>query len=135
VRNGRERLHHLPPSATTFVRRHEHDETARRRGSDPAVRQRRDRGGAADGGRDTVRIVDEEVTVSDATLTVSNTTITGTGLPDTRIEDRTYELETTAHVDGLDVEHDGTTYVVCDVTIHVDDVGVHVQDLTLSNGQ
>ena len=88
----------------------------------------------ADGGQDTVRIVDEEFTVSDATITVSGTTISGPGLPDTRVEGGTYTLDSTVHVEGLDITHDGTTYVLCDATVHVEDVGVHLEDVTLSSG-
>lgn len=89
----------------------------------------------ANGGHDTVRIVDEEVTIDDAVVTVSDTSITGPGLADTHVEDRTYAIDTTVHVDGLDVTFDGTTYVICDVTIHVNDAGVNLQDVTLSDGQ
>ena len=84
---------------------------------------------------DEVRIVDEEITISDAVITVSNTTVAGTGLGDEAVEDRRYTVDSTIDVDGLHVTHDGTRYTICDVTIHVENVGIHVTDTTVTGDQ
>lgn len=91
--------------------------------------------GSTNADQDTVKIIDEEVTIEDATITISETSISGPGLPDAHIEDSTYTIDTTIHLRGMEVTHAGTTYEVSDVTIHVNDVGIHVQDVTLSGEQ
>lgn len=84
-------------------------------------------------GHDTVRIVDEEVTVGEATITISETSIAGPALDEMQIEDQTYTFSSTIHLTSLDVTHDGTTYLLCDVTIHIQEIGVHVEDVALSD--
>ena len=85
------------------------------------------------GGQDTVRIVDEDVRVGEATVTVSDTSIVGEGLADEHIDDRTYTFQSTIHLTSLDVTVDGTTYLLCDITIHIEGIGVHVQDVSVSD--
>lgn len=80
---------------------------------------------------DEVRIGDQELTVSDAEITVSDTTVSGPGVPDEAIEDRRYTIDTRVGIDGLQLTYDGTRYVVGDVTITIEDVGVRVTDTTL----
>lgn len=88
--------------------------------------------GAGADGHDTVRIIDEEVTVGEATITISDTSIAGPALAEAQIDDQTYTFSTTIHLTSLDVTVDGTTYLLCDITIHVQEIGVHVEDVTLS---
>lgn len=80
-----------------------------------------------------VRIVDEEVTISDAVVTVSDTTITGPFDSDGEIEDQRYTVDSTVRLDGLHVTYDGTRYTFCRIVVHVEDVGLHVQDVNVES--
>lgn len=88
-----------------------------------------------DDGTDEVRIVDEEATISDALITVSDTTITGPFDSDHHIDEQTYTVDSTVGIDGLHFTHDGTEYTVCQIDIHVEDVGLHVENVTLESTQ
>lgn len=91
--------------------------------------------GSGSGGDDTVRIIDEDVTIGEATITISDTHITGPDLVNTHIEDRKYTFSSTIHVMSLDVTVDGTTYLLCDITIDIEGIGVHLEDVTVSSEQ
>lgn len=91
--------------------------------------------GSGTSGDDTVRIIDEKVTIGEATITVSDTHIEGPGLVDRHIEDRTYTFSSTIHVMSLDITVDGTTYLLCDITIDIEGIGVHLEDVSVSSGQ
>lgn len=80
-----------------------------------------------------VRIIDEEVTISDAVITVSDTTITGPFDADDHIEDQRYTVDSTVRIDGLHITHDDTRYTVCRVVIHVEDVGLHIEDVNVES--
>lgn len=80
-----------------------------------------------------VRIVDEEIVISDATFHIKDTTFTGPGLEHRHIEDRTYTLEeSTVTIIGLHIDFNGTRYTICNVTLTIEDIGVHLQDVTIS---
>lgn len=91
--------------------------------------------GTGSDGNDTVRIVDEDVTIGEATITISDTHITGPDLVDRHIEDQTYTFSSTIHLTSFDVTVDGTTYLLCDITIEIEGIGVHLEDVTVSNEQ
>lgn len=91
--------------------------------------------GSSSGGEDTVRIIDEDVTIGEATITISDTHIAGPDLVNTHIEDRKYTFSSTIHVMSLDVTVDGTTYLLCDITIDIEGIGVHLEDVTVSSEQ
>jgi hypothetical protein len=84
-------------------------------------------------GTDEVRIVDEEVTISDALITVSDTTITGPFDSDEHVEEQTYTVDSTVEIDGLHLTIDGTEYVICQIDIHVENVGLHIEDTTVES--
>lgn len=81
-----------------------------------------------------VRFVDEEIWIQDMLLTVSDTTVSGPGLGEHHVEDRTYAVDSTVRIDGLHVTHDGTRYTICRVVVHVEDVGVRLTDVRLTEG-
>jgi len=83
---------------------------------------------------DEVRIVDEEIVIDDGTLTISDTTIRGPGLGEHHIEDRTYAVDSTLRFDGFHVTYDGTEYTFCRITVHLEDIGVHLQDVHITEG-
>lgn len=80
-----------------------------------------------------VRIVDEDVVIEDATITVSDTTIKGPFDTDHHIDNATYTIDSTVEIDGLHLTHDGTEYVICKIDVHIQDVGVHVENSTLES--
>lgn len=81
-----------------------------------------------------VRIVDEDVVISDAVVTISDTTLRGPGLGEHHVDDREYTLDSTVNVMRLHVTHDDTRYTICRVTVHVEDVGFRLQNVTLTEG-
>lgn len=89
----------------------------------------------ADEDRDEVRIVDEEVTIADGLLTISDTQVDGPGLGDHHFEDETYTVDSTLQFDGFHVTWDGTDYTFCKITVHIEDVGVHLQNVTVNDGE
>lgn len=92
-------------------------------------------GGSGDARPETeVRFVDEEFVVADGVLLVSDTTLRGPGLGEHHVEDRTYTVDSTVRFDGFHVTRGDTLYTVCRVTVHVEDVGVRFQNVTLTEG-
>ena len=79
-----------------------------------------------------VHIVDEEYVISDGVLTISDTTIEGPGLGDRYYEDDRYTVDSTVRFDGFHVTHDGTHYTICRVTVHVEDIGIRLQNVHLT---
>lgn len=90
--------------------------------------------GSADGG-DEVRIVDEHVKIDDGLLTIDDTTIRGPGLGERHIEDRKYTVDSTLSFDGFHLNYDGTRYTFCRITVDIENVGVHLEDVTLTEGE
>lgn len=84
--------------------------------------------------RDEVRIVDKDIEISDGLLTISDTTLKGPGLGEKHIEDRKYTIDSELRFDGFHVDYDGTRYTFCRITVTVEDVGIHLQDVTLTEG-
>lgn len=85
---------------------------------------------------DTVDVASQDIVVSDAVVRIGGAHLAGPGLPDERIEERTYTLrDATVDIDGLTVVWNDTTYEICHVSITVDDVGVTVHDVTLGDGE
>ena len=91
--------------------------------------------GSGSNGDDTVRIVDEDITIGEATITISDTHLSGPDLVNQHIEDKKYTFSSTINVMSLDVTVDGTTYLLCDITIDIEGIGVHFEDVTVSNEQ
>ena len=89
----------------------------------------------AQDGQDTVRIVDEEVTIEDAQITVSDATISGPGFPDLVLEDQRFTLDQTVRIDNMEFTIDNTTYEVSDVTVRFENVGVQIQDVGVSDNE
>lgn len=87
-----------------------------------------------DDAQDEVHILDKDIEISDGLLTIEDTTIEGPGVGERHIEDRKYTIDSTLHFDGFHVDYDGTQYTICRVTVDVEDVGVHLQDVTLTEG-
>jgi hypothetical protein len=85
--------------------------------------------------RDEVRIVDKHVEINDGLLTIDDTTIEGPGLGERHIEDREYTIDSTLRFDGVHLNYDGTQYTFCRITVDINDVGVHLQDVTLTEGE
>lgn len=81
-----------------------------------------------------VRIVDEEIVIADGIVTIADTTLKGPGLEEQHIEDRTYTVDSTVKFDGFHLTHDGTHYTICRITVHVQDIGIHLQNVTLTDG-
>lgn len=81
-----------------------------------------------------VRIVDEEIVIADGVLTITDTTLKGPGLGEQHIEDRKYTVDSTVRFDGFHLTHDGTHYTICRVTVHIEDIGVRLQNVTLTEG-
>lgn len=77
-----------------------------------------------------VRYVDEEVTV-DGLITVSDTTIRGPFDDDQHVEERRYAVDATVRFDGVHVTHEDTRYTFCRVVVHVEDLGVLFENVTL----
>lgn len=84
--------------------------------------------------RDEVRIVDKDIEISDGLLTISDTTLQGPGLGEKHIEDRKYTVDSKLQFDGFHVDYDGTRYTFCKISVTVEDVGIHLQDVTLTEG-
>lgn len=82
---------------------------------------------------DEVRIVNEDIVISDAQITVSDTTVAGPFDSDQHVEEQTYTVDSTVEIDGLHLTHDGTEYVICRIDIHVSDVGLHIEDTTVES--
>lgn len=85
--------------------------------------------------RDEVRIVDQHVEIDDGLLTIDDTTIAGPGLGERHIEERTYTVDSTLHFDGFHVNYDGTRYTFCRITVDIHDVGVKLENVTLTGGK
>lgn len=85
--------------------------------------------------RDEVRIVDEHVEIDGGLLTIDDTTIEGPGLGERHIEDRKYTVDSTLSFDGFHVNYDGTEYTFCRITVEFNDVGVHLENVTLTEGE
>lgn len=77
-----------------------------------------------------VRYVDEEVTI-DGLITVSDTTIRGPFDADQHVDERKYTVDSTVRFDGFHLTHDDTRYTFCRVVVHVEDLGVLVENVTL----
>lgn len=90
--------------------------------------------GESDDGHDEVRIVDEHVEIDGGLLTIDDTTIDGPGLGDHHIEDRKYTVDSTLSFDGFHVNYDGTEYTFCRITVEFNDVGVHLENVTVNGG-
>ena len=84
---------------------------------------------------DEVRIVDEHVEINDGLLTIDDTTIEGPGLGERHIEDRKYTIDSTMSFDGFHVNYDGTEYTFCRITVELNDVGVQLENVTLTEGE
>lgn len=90
--------------------------------------------GQASDTNDEVRIIDEEITIRDGLVRISDTTLQGPGLPDTHIEQRKVVLEsTTVRFDGFHITAFDTDMTFCRIVVHVEDVGLLVEDVTLKN--
>ncbi len=77
----------------------------------------------------------QEITIQDATITISDTTVKGPGLPDATIEERNYTVaESTTTIEGLTLSINGETYEICRITISVEEVGLTLENVELSNG-
>ncbi|WP_049971006.1 hypothetical protein [Haladaptatus cibarius] len=77
----------------------------------------------------------QEITIQDATITVSDTSLSGPGLPDTTIEDRSYTVaESTTTIEGLTLSVNGETYEICRIEITIEEVGLTLENVELSNG-
>ena len=85
--------------------------------------------------RDEVRIVDEHIEINDGLLMIDDTTIEGPGLGERHIEDRKYTVDSTLSFDGFHVTYDGTEYMFCRITVELNDVGVQLQNVTLTEGE
>lgn len=79
-----------------------------------------------------VRIVDKEFVISGGVLTISDTTIEGPGLGDQYFEDDQYTVDSTLRFDGFHVTYDGTHYTICRITVHVQDIGIRLQNVHLT---
>lgn len=77
-----------------------------------------------------VRLIDEEITV-DGLITISDTTIRGPFGSDEHVDERRYTVDSTVRFDGFHVTHEDTRYTICRVVVHVDDVGILVENVTL----
>lgn len=88
----------------------------------------------SDDARDEVHILDKDVEISDGLLTIEDTTIEGPGVGERHIEDRKYTVDSTLSFDGFHIDYDGTRYTICRVTVDIEDVGVHLKDVTLTEG-
>ncbi|QLD89537.1 hypothetical protein HWV07_11040 [Natronomonas salina] len=84
---------------------------------------------------DEVRIVDEHVEINDGLLTIDDTTIEGPGLGERHIEDRKYTIDSTMSFDGFHVNYDGTEYTFCRITVELNDIGVQLENVTLTEGE
>lgn len=81
-----------------------------------------------------VRIVDVEFTIGDGIVTVQDTTIEGSVVPDSHVDhERVTVEESTVRFDGFHLEHDGTTYTFSRIVVHVDDVGLVLDDVGFQN--
>lgn len=93
--------------------------------------------GAAAGGDDAseeVRIIDEEITIADGTVTIEDTTLEGTAFPDRHVEhERITVEESTIRFDGFHVTYGDTRYTFCRIVVHVDDVGLILDDVGFRN--
>lgn len=81
-----------------------------------------------------VRIVDEEIVIADGIVSISDTTLEGPGLGEQTIEDSEYTVDSTVRFDGFHVTHDDTRYTICRVTVRVEDIGIRLQNVTLTEG-
>ena len=86
-------------------------------------------------GDDEVRIVDQHLEINDGLLTIDDTTIEGPGLGERHIEERTYTIDSTLNFDGFHVNYDGTRYTFCRITVEINDVGVKLENVTLTEGE
>ena len=89
----------------------------------------------SDDDRDEVRIVDKHVEIDGGLLTIDDTTIEGPGLGERHIEDRKYTIDSTLSFDGFHVNYDGTQYTFCRITVEINDVGVHLENVRLTEGE
>lgn len=81
-----------------------------------------------------VRILDREIHIADGTVTIADTTLRGPGLGEQHIDQREYTLDSTVKFDGFHLAHDGTHYTICPVHIYIQDIGIRLQNVTLTEG-
>ena len=75
----------------------------------------------------------QKITISDLLVTISDTHVEGTGLPNESADEASYTVDNTViSTDGFRVTYQETTYRICAVTITLDDVGLELQDVSVS---
>lgn len=81
-----------------------------------------------------IRIIDEEITIEDGLVTIKDTTLKGPNLPDTHVDKRKVVLEeSTMRFDGFHITAFDKDITFCRIVVHVDDVGLLLQDVGLEN--
>ncbi|WP_135855114.1 hypothetical protein [Halorussus salinus] len=75
------------------------------------------------------------ITISDLIVSVKDTHIEGTNLPTKSIDEASYTIEETSlSTDGFTVTFQGQTHRIGAVTVTVTDVGVRLQNISISDG-
>lgn len=75
----------------------------------------------------------QKITISDLLVTMSDTHVEGTGFPSKSVDEASYTVDNAViSADGFRVTYQETTYRVCAVRITLDDVGLELQDVSIS---
>lgn len=80
------------------------------------------------------KIGSQDITISDATITISDTHLDGPGFPNLSFDHQTYTLhDSTMTLDGLHVTLNGSTYEICHVELTMENIGVTLDNVQISD--
>ena len=85
------------------------------------------------GENEVVDIGYQKIAINDLLVMVSDTHVEGTGLPNKSVDEASYTVDhSVISTDGFRVTYQETTYRICGVTVTIDNVGLELQNVSVS---